>query len=561
MSRREGGRRGRRRNDGDHPQLFGDDEDGSGSGGGGGRSERRKGRGKTRPTDEPTHLERPEASATPAILKNDSPPAFKIMGGAEMQRKDQTPLRVTTRFLDEDLNLYTDELARHLTEHPDFTVVGVLGFQGAGKSRVLSELCGYRPETTSEGRSVLTGAFPEQEDAELLEGYHRTVGIDACLHVAEQLILLDVQPLLSASLLVQRMRQDSKDGGMGVYEGFISHENQVEMESLSLAVWLLSVCHVVLVVAERTVDLGLLQFLQTALLLQQHLDGPRLLPAVGSGSTAPHVAELSFVVNKCPPESWGEENQAQLQQLLDGFLGRGSVHFDLLPSGSPKAGAGGGGGRGRGGGRRGGGGGGDISYGVAVRQWRESLLRRLPPRGFGAAAAATEGAAPSTKPMSEREWLRASSRLWTAVRASAASDSVESSLGGYNVVLQQMPWQPKPGSDKSWDRDTQRQNRRTGGGRDGRDARRGEEEEEVLLLPEDGRDARQASGHQRDPSTYDPRDVRYRAPVDEDYRREMMPGEEQADAQQPEAGAGAPLDAQPDAEVGGEVEGTQPRSQ
>ena len=197
---------------------------------------------------------------------------------------------------------------------------------------------------------------------------------------------------------------------------------------------------------------------------------------------------------------------------------------------------------------------------MAVRQWRESLLRRLPPRGFGAAAA-TEGAAPSTKPMSEREWLRASSRLWTAVRASAASDSVESSLGGYNVVLQQMPWQPKPGTEKTWDRDTQRQNRRTGGGRDGRDARRGEEEEEVLLLPEDGRDARQASGHQRDPSKYDPRDVRYRAPVDEDYRREMMPGEEQADAQQLEAGAGAPLDAQPDAEVGGEVEGTQPRSQ
>lgn len=119
----------------------------------------------------------------------------------------QTPLRVTTRLLDEELNIYTDELMRHMTEHPDFTVIGVLGFQGAGKSRVLSELCGYRRQATADGRSALVGAFSEQDEAELLEGLHHTVGVEACVNVAEQLILLDVQPLLSASILVQRMRQ------------------------------------------------------------------------------------------------------------------------------------------------------------------------------------------------------------------------------------------------------------------------------------------------------------------------------------------------------------------
>ena len=40
------------------------------------------------------------------------------------------------------------------------------------------------------------------------------------------------------------------------------------MEGLSLAVWLLSVCHVVLVVAEQVVDIGLIQLLQTALMLR-----------------------------------------------------------------------------------------------------------------------------------------------------------------------------------------------------------------------------------------------------------------------------------------------------
>ncbi len=94
-----------------------------------------------------------------------------------------------------------------MTEHPDFTVIGVLGFQGTGKSRVLSELCGYRRQATADGRTALVGAFTEQDETELLEGSHHTVGVEACVNVAEQLILLDVQPLLSASLLVQRMRQ------------------------------------------------------------------------------------------------------------------------------------------------------------------------------------------------------------------------------------------------------------------------------------------------------------------------------------------------------------------
>ena len=106
-----------------------------------------------------------------------------------------------------------------------------------------------------------------------------------------------------------------------------------------------------------------------------------------------------------------------------------------------------------------------------MKQWREGLLRRLPARGFGAPlpgdisqaapvatsagtsssgtnGGGTSATAPTSKPMSEREWLRAASRLWTAVRASAATtasvdcaDQAAQGLGGYNQVLQQMPWQ------------------------------------------------------------------------------------------------------------------------
>ena len=96
---------------------------------------------------------------------------------------------VAARLLDEELNLCPDELAKHLNDHPDFTVIGVAGLQGAGKSRVLSELCGYRRSAEAPvdndiggGRAGghLLGRFPEQGAAHVLEGAHRTAGVDVC---------------------------------------------------------------------------------------------------------------------------------------------------------------------------------------------------------------------------------------------------------------------------------------------------------------------------------------------------------------------------------------------
>jgi hypothetical protein len=81
---------------------------------------------------------------------------------------------------------------------------------------------------------------------------------------------------------------------------------------LSLAVWLLSVCHVVLVVSDwETVDPALLQLLQTARMLQHrfahHAEGGSVKDGAwlrGSKSPqTPHTAVLRFVLNKCDPKS------------------------------------------------------------------------------------------------------------------------------------------------------------------------------------------------------------------------------------------------------------------
>jgi hypothetical protein len=110
----------------------------------------------------------------------------------------------------------TEQLVKNLGSDAaacDFYVVGALGFQGVGKSRMLSELCGYRrmlpppgADGEEDGPGRLIGRFAEQSWREVLEGAHRTTGVDACVSAAEQLILLDVQPLMSASLLAERLR-------------------------------------------------------------------------------------------------------------------------------------------------------------------------------------------------------------------------------------------------------------------------------------------------------------------------------------------------------------------
>ena len=75
-------------------------------------------------------------SATPSRIagedgKAKQPPA----GRAE-------PELVVHKLLNANLELSSEELQRHLADQSDFTVIGVLGCQGAGKSTVMSLLAG-----------------------------------------------------------------------------------------------------------------------------------------------------------------------------------------------------------------------------------------------------------------------------------------------------------------------------------------------------------------------------------------------------------------------------------
>jgi hypothetical protein len=155
------------------------------------------------------HLDDPAASSAqiaPKIMPRSAPIASNQPSTSYGQPR---PL---ARLLDADLELCPDELTELLSEQHDFSVVGVLGMQGVGKSRVLSEICGYRRASPADtGPGGLLGRFAEQSSSQVLEGLHCTAGVEVCVCAAEQLILIDIQPLMSASILIERGR--SLSGG------------------------------------------------------------------------------------------------------------------------------------------------------------------------------------------------------------------------------------------------------------------------------------------------------------------------------------------------------------
>ena len=170
-------------------------------------------------------------SATPSRIagedgKAKQPPA----GRAE-------PELVVHKLLNANLELSSEELQRHLADQSDFTVIGVLGCQGAGKSTVMSLLAGadWRSDEREPGW-LRDSPFAPQTLETLLQGSHQTVGVDVTVTQEqliplefeadpepepeaypepypspnqERLILLDTQPLLSPSVLIELMRKES----------------------------------------------------------------------------------------------------------------------------------------------------------------------------------------------------------------------------------------------------------------------------------------------------------------------------------------------------------------
>uniref|UniRef100_A0A147BDX5 Protein SMG9 n=1 Tax=Ixodes ricinus TaxID=34613 RepID=A0A147BDX5_IXORI len=215
------------------------------------------------------------------------------------------------KLVDDSLQ-WCDNALEYLVDQPDFYVVGVVGMQGSGKSTVMSILSGQY------GQAGERQLFRPQS-RELRElGQHCTTGVDIYV-TPERMILLDTQPVLSASVMDHMIQFEKKTPGGG---DFHSLENAHMMQSLQMASFLMAVCHTVVVVQDWFADPNFLRFVLSAEMLK---------PATSSGShdsglTNEDVAEsfphMVFVQNKCTRGDFSPENVDVMKETLEAIFAK-----------------------------------------------------------------------------------------------------------------------------------------------------------------------------------------------------------------------------------------------
>ena len=189
-------------------------------------------------------------------------------------------MNTAVRLLDENLQ-WQDGLNEFLTDQNDYVVVGVLGKKGVGKSTIVSML-GGSAATSKKGNLSL---FKTANRDSIEQAQHRTSGISAFV-TNERTILLDVQPLMSGSVLDKTIAQADKKHFNVDFKYF---ENYIEIQSIEITCFILSVCNVVLVAEDWFSDPNLFRLLQTAEMLM-----PNMNTAYSQNTSTNQVDDLHY---------------------------------------------------------------------------------------------------------------------------------------------------------------------------------------------------------------------------------------------------------------------------
>ncbi|CAH1159877.1 unnamed protein product [Phaedon cochleariae] len=246
-------------------------------------------------------------------------------------------LRCMTKSLKliDDGMICTDSLQDYMSENNEFLTVGIIGSHGVGKSTIMNLLT--QNQITEQMKNsifkfdkkfddqdndirILTDhlekvelrdeskvnreIFKTQTIDDIEKAMSRTQGIDIYI-TSNRLILLDCQPFASVSLLEDLIKSESKRTNL--VSEFIPLENSGEIQGLQLTTFLMSVCHVLLLVEDWFLDSNIVRFIQTAEMLKPTISNPE-------DELMDHFPHLLIIHNKSQMEDFSPAKFRTIQQ-------------------------------------------------------------------------------------------------------------------------------------------------------------------------------------------------------------------------------------------------------
>ncbi|XP_071957965.1 nonsense-mediated mRNA decay factor SMG9-like [Antedon mediterranea] len=210
------------------------------------------------------------------------------------------PMKQSVQLIDSAFH-WSDQAMEHLLDQGSYFVVGVIGLQGSGKSTVASLLAGCK--ANDESSYIFKTQTPDVRE---LAG-HQTSGVDVYV-TSQRTIILDTQPVLSASVLDYLINHEKF-----IPSEMTSSENCIEIQSLQLATFLMTVSNVVLVVQNWFADIPLLQCLKKAEMLKPSTANPNSDGEDG----IEYFPSVVFVQNKASREDFELNNLKNMQEDID----------------------------------------------------------------------------------------------------------------------------------------------------------------------------------------------------------------------------------------------------
>uniref|UniRef100_A0A250XXG0 Protein SMG9 n=1 Tax=Castor canadensis TaxID=51338 RepID=A0A250XXG0_CASCN len=154
-------------------------------------------------------------------------------------------------------------------------------------------------------------------------GGNQTSGIDFFI-TQERIVFLDTQPILSPSILDHLINNDRK-----LPPEYNLPHTYVEMQSLQIAAFLFTVCHVVIVVQDWFTDLSLYRFLQTAEMVKPSTPSPSHESSNSSGSDegTEYYPHLVFLQNKARREDFCPRKLRQMHLMIDQLMAHSHLRY------------------------------------------------------------------------------------------------------------------------------------------------------------------------------------------------------------------------------------------